>query len=109
LAVETFDAWMIADHKAMQSACYGCGVQSHHDPETLVGKPGTESHPKDYAIRQLGGREDLATKYAQIARNADIEGLMKACPNGFKPFADEVRANLGPLFGPAESGGAGHA
>ena len=107
--VEAFDAWMIADGKAMAAVGTPATPNPHASPESLAGKPGSDQHPKDHACTQLGGGAELGRAYAVIARQVDLSFLERACPQGFRPFADEVRANLWPLFGPAESGGAGHA
>ena len=56
VAVETFDAWMIADTNAIQAA---------------------------------GG--DAAT----VAENVDLDVLAEAFPEGFAPFAEEVRRRIG--------------
>lgn len=94
-AVETFDAWMIADGKAIKQAG---GAGNHKNPESLDGKEGQGKHPKDIAARLFGGRRSLSSKYAAIADNVDIKLLEKACPKGFKHFAEEVCKRIGPAI-----------
>ena len=93
MAVETFDAWMIADAGALRHV-EGCErAEAHPSPESLDGGRGTQQHPKDYAIRQVGA-DRLWDKYACIAKFIDIAHLERVCPQGFQPFANEVRSNL---------------
>jgi hypothetical protein len=95
-AVEAFDAWMIADGKAIGEAG-GVADRSHPDPESLDGKEGKGKHPKDVAAKIFGGKHNLPQKYPVVASNVDLSFLEKACPKGFKPFAEEVRERLSPV------------
>jgi hypothetical protein len=99
-AVETFDAWMIADPGAIEKAG---GDKSKHrpDPEKLNGKEGTDKHPKDWAAKIFGGGKGLGEAYATVAAHVDIEHLRKSCPKGFAPFADDVRARILPAVNPS--------
>ncbi len=94
-AVETFDAWMIADGKAIKQAG---GAGNHKNPESLDGKEGTGKHPKDIAANIFDGKRNLSKKYAVVAENTDLLSLEKACPKGFKPFANEVREKILPAI-----------
>ena len=89
-AVETFDAWMIADGKAIGGAG-GDQSRSHPSPEKLDGREQSGRHPKDVVERIFGGRAGLARKYAIVAAEMDLALLEKCCPNGFRPFAEEIR------------------
>ncbi len=100
MAVEAFDAWMIADGNAV-SAAGGDGSRSHPDPEKLSGKEGTGSHPKDRAAEIFGGHAKLTEAYMAVADNVDLEVLAKACPRGFEPFAEDVREKIRPAVGQA--------
>jgi hypothetical protein len=97
-AVESFDAWMVADGKAI-GAAGGSSSISHPKPEQLQGKEGTGDHPKDLAARIFGGSQGLGAKYAQVAAVVSIDVLKKACPDGFAPFAKEVEERLLPVVG----------
>ncbi len=96
MAVETFDAWMIADGKAAEAAG-GDPAKSHPSPESLDGREGSGRHPKDVAAEVFGSAKGFGGKYAVAAASVDLRGLEKACPKGFKPFADEVRERIGPV------------
>ena len=102
-AVEAFDAWMIADGKAIGDAGGNASI-SHPKPEKLDGKEGTGQHPKDRAARIFGGGRGLGQTYAAVAANVDIDLLKRRCPQGFAPFAEEVAEHLVPLV---SAGGGG--
>jgi hypothetical protein len=91
VAVEAFDAWMIADSKGI-AAAGGDGTKSHTKPED-------PRLPKDAADAIFGthGGTGLGPKYAIVAEKADLARLEKACPKGFAPFADEVRERIAPV------------
>jgi len=87
VAIKMFDAWMLADEKAL-SDVLGCAVARQHDPETV-------GQPKKVCGRLLErGANQMAQRemYAQIASRLDIDILTSRCPKGFKPFAERVRA-----------------
>ncbi|HUT01979.1 MAG TPA: hypothetical protein VM031_05965 [Phycisphaerae bacterium] len=96
MAVEAFDAWMIADGNAVKAAG-GNPAKTHRSPENLDKKEGTGGHPKDLAMQVFGGRDRVAEKYAVVAANADLALLERTCPKGFAPFAEEVREWIGPV------------
>jgi hypothetical protein len=90
VAIKTFDAWMLADEKALTEVL-GCTVARQHDPETI-------SQPKKVCGRLLeSGTNRMAQRemYAGVALRLDIEVLTKRCPKGFKPFAERVRKMFG--------------
>lgn len=99
VAIETFDAWMIADRNAIKKAG-GDQTKAHGDPESLTGKKGTGKHPKDVADAIFGTTRGagLGPKYATVAEHLDLALLETACPKGFKPFADEVRERIEPVL-----------
>ena len=96
MAVEAFDAWMIADSKAVQAAG-GDSAMTHPSPESLEGKEGTGKHPKDVAAEVFGSKKALGGKYAVVAAKVDLSRLEEACPKGFRPFAAEVCERIGPV------------
>ena len=90
VAIKMFDAWMLADEKALTEVL-GCTVARQHDPETI-------SQPKKVCGRLLeSGTNRMAQRemYAEVALRLDIEVLTKRCPRGFKPFAERVRKMFG--------------
>jgi len=95
-AVETFDAWMIADPNAVEAAGGDKG-KCHASPESLDGTEDRGRHPKSYAAAAFGGVDGLSVKYAAVARHLRIDYLERCCPQGFAPFAAEVRERIGPV------------
>jgi hypothetical protein len=86
VAVQAFDAWMLADEKAL-SIVLKTNISKVGSPERL-------KNPKARfkAIRDENGvNENLKELYRQIAIESDLDSLALACPTGFKPFADRVR------------------
>ena len=93
LAIETVEAWLLADVKALNEALSLDSPESMTKaPETIYGKKGTPDHPKTI-LQNAMGRSDLdeAAAYDGIAERADLATLEKRCPKGFKAFADELR------------------
>jgi hypothetical protein len=93
VAVEAFDAWMIADRAGIEAAG-GDGTKAHTNPESV-------RHPKDQADAIFGtrGGAGLGPKYTIIADKTDLARLEECCPKGFKPFADEIRQRIGRVIG----------
>ena len=89
VAVEAFDAWMIADAGAIRAAA-GDASKAQTAPEKA-------SRPKDLADAIFGttGGTGLGPRYALVATNVDLPLLARACPQGFAPFAEEVRGRIG--------------
>ena len=83
VAVRTFDAWMLADEKALSSAL-GWVVQRQPKPEAIP-------DPKAVCEDLLKGA-GKGEKYAAVATEAEIAVLEDRCPRGFRPFAGRVRA-----------------
>lgn len=96
-AIEAFDAWMIVDGKAIGVAGGDAG-RPHGAPEKLAGKEGTGEHPKDVAAAILGGSAGLGAKYAIIALHTDLQLLARRCPDGFAPFAGDVKTRITPAI-----------
>ena len=92
MAVEAFDAWMIADLDAIEAA--------GGDRGQAPGRSESLSCPKDAAdvVFATAGGSGLGPRYAIVAKHVDLSLLEKACPKGFKPFAEEVRGRIGPVL-----------
>jgi len=90
VAVEAFDAWMIADAEAIEAA--------GGDRSETTATPDSVRAPKDLADGIFGTRRGsgLGPKYSIIAEHVDLSLLEKACPEGFGPFADEIRERIAP-------------
>jgi hypothetical protein len=90
VAIKTFDAWMLADEKAL-AVVLGCPVARQRHPETI-------GRPKEVCARLLeGGTNRMRQRqmYAEVARRLDINVVAERCPKGFKPFAENVRRMFG--------------
>ncbi|MFW6132291.1 MAG: hypothetical protein ACOC8F_00225 [Planctomycetota bacterium] len=98
-AVEAFDAWMIADGLAIGQAD-GDAENNHPQPEKLTRHKHAGQLPKERAAEIFGVSSDgtgLGKKYPIVAQHVDLGFLERACPEGFKPFADEVRKHIAPV------------
>jgi len=86
VAVVTFDAWMLADERALSNVL-GHPVQRQPDPETI-----RDAKAACAALRDLA-RSDLSISglYAELAEVIDLIALTDRCAVGFAPFAARVR------------------
>ena len=95
VAIETFDAWMLADDQAV-SEVLGCDASAEGHPESLAGAPNTKDHTKtrmDGLIRSSASAGKHRWQlYPRIAEKASLARLKRKCPKGFGRFAKEVRA-----------------
>ncbi len=92
VAVQAFDAWMLADEKAL-SRVLKTNIAKVGSPERL-------KDPKSHFLNlrdKCGVTESVRELYKRIAEEVDAALLVSACPTGFQPFADRVRH----LFPPA--------
>lgn len=87
VAIKTFDAWMLADEKALAEVL-GCAILKQRDPETIRRPKEVCQKLLDESVNQMAQRE----MYAEIALRLDLGILSSRCPKGFKPFAERVRA-----------------
>lgn len=97
VAVETVEAWLIADETALNTALdLHPRAVTAPAPEQLNGAPGTDKHPKTY-LRSLLARKrrEVRWPYDAIAEQARLDVLAARCPEGFAPFAAEVKARGG--------------
>lgn len=86
VAIRTFDAWMLADEKAL-SQVLGCRVEKQKSPEDM-------SDPKA-ACRRLRERAseslNLPELYRRLSEQLALDLLEYNCPQGFGQFAQRVR------------------
>ncbi len=82
LAVKSFDAWMLADERAISNAI-GRTVQRQKAPED-------HNSPKNTMLGIVADSRAMTDAYAKIADLANIETLCTRCPKGFKPFRDRL-------------------
>lgn len=87
VAVETFDAWILADERAL-STVLQYSVDRQRDPETL-----RDAKSVCEALRN-GSEGDLPLRkmYAAVCSHVDFNTLTTRCPAGFAIFAQRVRA-----------------
>ncbi len=86
IAVRTFDAWMIADEKAL-STVVGANIDRQSDPER-------NTRPKATCEGILAAHDDPMGQtelYAALAEVINIDLLKGRCSKGFAPFASRVR------------------
>jgi Domain of unknown function (DUF4276) len=94
VAVETVEAWLLADEAALNAALDpDPPAVTTPSPEQLDGPARTETHPKT-CLRQLldRSRREVSWPYDEIAERVRLDLLAARCPEGFAPFADEVKA-----------------
>jgi len=86
VAIRMFDAWMLADEKAL-TAVLGYQVNKQPDPETIRDPKAVCRDLLDKSPAALRQRQ----MYAQVTDRANLDILAERCPNGFAPFASNVR------------------
>lgn len=87
VAVEKFDAWMLADNVALSSVL-GHDIPTQPMPESLT-------DAKERMIALVGGSPNEASLrrvYSEIAATADLSVIERRCPKGFGTFALRVRS-----------------
>lgn len=86
VAVRTFDAWMLADEKAL-SQVLQTTVQRQPDPESAVDAKG-----ECRKLLEGSGRSVSQTEmYVELADAIRLDELERRCPDGFGGFAERVR------------------
>ena len=86
VGIRTFDAWMLADERALTGAL-GYTVGRQPDPETIT-------DPKADCVKLLSRTKSDITQtrmYAAVAERTNLEVVSERCPKGFAPFAGRVR------------------
>jgi hypothetical protein len=98
LAIETIEAWLLADDNALRQALNNPTIVRQPDPESLDAKgPDNDRHPKhrlrqliDQSVVGLVPATDYSTHYARIAELADLNIVSIRCPRGFEPFTRQI-------------------
>lgn len=102
MPIETIEAWLLTPDAARE----GLGLEETPAecpaPESLGGKSGEPDHPKSVfnswcAEAPTGRFTSMTDAMAAVAERTDVDSLTRRCPQGFAPFAEEVRTRLGPL------------
>lgn len=97
VAVVTVEAWLLADETALNTALdLRPPAATTPSPELLDGAARSPKHPK-VQLRLLldRARREVAWPYDAIAEQARLDALAARCPQGFAPFAAEVKARCG--------------
>lgn len=89
VAVRQFDAWMLADERALTQVLGGT-VQRQRAPEEISDPKRACEQLRDASESGLG----LSEMYAGVADAADLALVAERCPHGFAPFADRLRTFL---------------
>jgi len=87
VAVKTFDAWMLADEKALTDVL-GEPINRQREPESIT-------DPKQVCKDLLSGSKLTMTQsqmYAELAERIDIHVLSNRCKIGFEPFSMNIQA-----------------
>jgi hypothetical protein len=90
VAVQMFDAWMLADEKALTEVL-GYTVAKQRDPESIREPKKACRKLLDNCANKMAQRE----MYAGIALRLDLDVLSSRCSKGFKPFAERVQRMFG--------------
>ena len=86
VAIRTFDAWMLADEKALTEVL-GHNVNRQPAPETI-------RRPKQVCAVLLADSDSQISQsemYARVSGEINVDTLCDRCPSGFSPFAARVR------------------
>lgn len=103
IAVESIEAWTLGAQKALSEEL-GVPLARIRDKmpkkhvEALRKTSGIPEHrPKPLVehLAALGGRSDGTGLRSAVAERTDVADLCAACPEGFAPFAEEVRRAFG--------------
>lgn len=97
-AVYSLDAWILADADAIAKA----GGAANELPAKPEGLPAEES--KRLATRAFPAADNMTDAYSVVAREANLDVLERRCPQGFAPFAAEVRERIGPAVAGDDAG-----
>lgn len=102
IAIESIEAWTLGDPQAVASVLNVAVTEigKHYKEsrvESYYEKSGKVEHrPKEILKRvaALGHREPHDELRAEIANQSNLQTLERNCPNGFAPFAADVRQNF---------------
>lgn len=98
VAIETIEAWLLADEQALREGLENPAISRQKDPESLTSRDETSANSPKGCLNQLidesqegAASSDYPELYAAIARAIDLDVLIKRCPEGFVPFAAQVK------------------
>lgn len=93
IAVQAFDAWILADHQAL-SQVLGADVPLQRLPENLDGAKNSPRHPKQVCralMAQHGWAGSQAEFYQAVCCALDLAVVAERCPRGFAPFLQRLQ------------------
>jgi hypothetical protein len=90
VAIETVEAWLLADVKAL-NLVLGLSRDQVRSPEELYDSPRGPDHPKTIFEGWILAGQRVENPYDAVAEVADLRVIEERCPQSFKPFAQEVR------------------
>ncbi len=85
LAIRMFDAWMLADERAL-TAVLGGTVRRQKTPEEI-------KRPKEEFDRLLNASQNSLSQreaYLQVAQQLSLDNVAERCPKGFAPFKRHI-------------------
>lgn len=95
VAVEEIEAWLLADEQALRAALNNDEIVRQPDPESLTSRnEHSDNNPKGRLERLIANSavdSDFTTVYARIASAVNMQVVEIRCPQGFAPFAGQVR------------------
>jgi hypothetical protein len=97
IAVEAFDAWILADHQAL-GRVLNVKLGARPSPEGYDGGKGSARHPKQVCrqlMREHKWGRSQAEFYEAVCQGADLEVVAARCPKGFQPFLQRLRGLAG--------------
>lgn len=83
IAIQSFDAWMLADETALSSVL-GRTIKKQPAPEEI-------DDPKAICKGLCGNAMAQSEMYEKLAAKMKLRVVEDRCPNGFAPFANRVR------------------
>jgi len=97
-ACRCIETWLLADRQAREGV-FGAeaGNPFSGDPEERPNARTLKRYIEDHCNEQ---HLDQASAYEDLAKSARPEELKERCPTSYRPFADEVAAEIAPLLKP---------
>jgi hypothetical protein len=101
VAQEMVESWLLGDAAAWRRAFGLDAPAPPTDPEVNTGAGGSPRCAKRMLERRLeqAGAQPNFMSYTELARHIQAEELVRSCPRSFRPFAEELRREIGPIYG----------
>ncbi len=93
VAIETMEAWLLADEKAINDVLCPEPPAGACDPEELWGPKNSVQHPKARInLHVRNATKESHDPVSEVAALVRLDLLERRCARGFQPFAEELRA-----------------